>query len=59
MLRELGLTITIPVRREREQTAKSQQHQKELIVGNASLMSRAAEVNQYDLRLYQLGLTPA
>ena len=55
MLRELGFTTTIPVKREREQASKSQQIQKQLIVTNASLMNRAQEVNKYDLQLYQLG----
>jgi hypothetical protein len=55
MLRELGFTSTIPVKREREQASKSQQIKKELIVSNASLMKRAREVNQYDLKLYELG----
>lgn len=45
----------MPVKREREQTSKSQQMKKQQIIGNASLMSRAREVNKYDLQLYQLG----
>lgn len=57
MLRELGVTITIPVKRERDSTSKSQQIKKKQILENSLLMSRAKEVNQYDLRLYQLGLS--
>ncbi len=54
MLRELGLTINIPVKREREQVSKSQQMKKSEIISNEQYMKRAKEVNQYDTLLYEL-----
>jgi hypothetical protein len=56
MLRELGVNITIPVKREREQVSKTQSRNKQAILNNRVLMERALEVNTYDTKLYALGM---
>lgn len=55
MLRELGTTITLPVKREREQVSKKLTADKKKLTTNTTLMHRAAEVNSYDFKLYELG----
>lgn len=54
MLRELGILINFPVKKERQQTSKQQKAEKLAITSNPELMKRAKEVNEYDIKLYQL-----
>lgn len=54
MLRELGILTKIQIRKERQQTSKMQKAKKKKITSNAELMKRAREVNDYDIKLYDL-----
>jgi hypothetical protein len=58
LLREMAMTDKLPapeIKKERDQSTGSTSEQKAAIKGNAELMRRAREVNQYDLRLYAKG----
>jgi hypothetical protein len=58
LLREMAMTDKLPateIKKERDQSTGSTSEQKAAIKGNAGLMRRAREVNQYDLRLYAKG----
>ena len=54
MLREFGFTTTLPIKKERQQSTRLQQANKQKITSNSYLMQRAKDVNSYDLKLYQL-----
>lgn len=54
MLRELGIIINLPIKKERQQSSRQQQAKKQKIVSNKFLMERAKVVNEYDMKLYQL-----
>jgi hypothetical protein len=54
----MAMTDKLPapeIKKERDQSTGSTSEQKAAIKGNAELMRRAREVNQYDLRLYAKG----
>lgn len=58
LLREIGMTEKLPqpeIKKERDQSNGEIARQKADIKNNAALMKRAREVNQYDLKLYEIG----
>jgi len=52
MLRELGSRVHPNVKKERQDVSKKMRANKLAVTSNTTLMARAAEVNSYDIRLY-------
>lgn len=58
LIREMGMSKLLPapdIKKERDQSNARLARDKAEIKGNATLLHRAREVNEYDIRLYKLG----
>jgi hypothetical protein len=56
MLRELGSKVRPKVKKERQDVSKKMIANKLAVTSNNTLMTRAAEVNSFDIRLYEKGV---
>ena len=53
--RELNISFVPSIAKERDQSNSGLGQQKADLLSNRAIMRRAAEVNSYDIKLYQIG----
>jgi len=56
MLRELNMTMDIPIKKERDQNNKQMQAKKLAITSNATAMAKIKAHNTFDSRLYAIAV---